>query len=51
MFLENPAFVPTKKGPFCRKGEMTNLHSIKGIAPQTPENEENGGCHSGKGMA
>ena len=22
----------------------------KGLAPQTPENDENGGCHSGKGM-
>ena len=42
-----------KRGRFDENGEMTNLHSPtknKGFAPETPENDENGGCHSGKGV-
>ena len=53
-----PCFCPLLKGAVLTKtAKMTNLHSIltenKGFAPQTPENDEkdeNGGCHSGKGM-
>ena len=54
MFLVNRVFVPCQKGAVLTKtAKMTNLHSTKGLAPQTTENDENdenGGCHSGKGM-
>ena len=53
-----PCLCPAKRGLFLTKtAKMTNLRSNqkknKGFAAQTPwndENDENGGCHAGKGM-
>ena len=58
VFLVNRAFVPCQKGAALTKtAKTTNLPCLptgsKGFAPQTPENgenDENGRCHSGKGM-
>ena len=39
------------KGVLTKTAKMTNGHSIhknKGFAPQTPENDENGGRHARK---
>ena len=57
VLLVNRAFVPPeKKGFLTKMAKMTNLHSDqwnKGFAAWTPwndENDENGGCPTGKGM-
>ena len=45
---------PAQKGPFWRKRRKWWICILptenQGFAPQTPENGENGGCHSGKGL-
>ena len=42
----NGAFTPPAKGERMTNGHY--VHKNNGFAPQTPENDENGGCHARK---
>ena len=52
--LENSGFCPfPKQGILTKTAQMTSLHSThknKGLGPQKPENDEDGGRHSDKTM-